>query len=539
MGGQNQIDYDGLAAIAGTKPSAKTENKTVDKIDYDKLAAIARGEGRPATPRREPGTGWEPGGVTEEYALEHPEEIMGTKRMSGVKLSPQESVIGATREMPVLGRMPGIEDVLGAAATVATPLIMGAAPTLAPYSAEVQDLAATYGPKLIEKTVESPAGVLFKQYGVPALKWLAKIGSGAILGREVMKSLSSRQAGGPVKAGQPYLVGEAGPELMMPGQAGTILPNSALGRIEAPQQAAAQIPAPQDITPQMVKDLSNLSPDKSSINVPGGKKGGEPEDRIRIDSDQLKDILKNHAPEWNRIIKAIGIPDPHSGDILYRQNDPTTPFTLREAADYAEEHPDTVWFIGSLSIAPTLTTTASNIKPSKKERAQLEKEAEELGKTDSSIIPYYSFFKYKPYTTALSISATAPSKAPQMAKLAPSAVGEPPTLTEAPELALGPSAPQIQPIGGLPAPTMPLEAPVPLQAPEAPRKPLETEQLAPPQPAALPVPMPEPLQAPSAPELPGPQPLWGPGMLPPFQPTSPEEELDRKKKRLALALMKS
>ena len=38
-----------------------------------------------------------------------------------------------------------------------------------------------------------------------------------------------RATGGPVSAGKPYLIGERGPELMVPGRSGTIVPNNALG----------------------------------------------------------------------------------------------------------------------------------------------------------------------------------------------------------------------------------------------------------------------------------------------------------------------
>jgi len=38
-----------------------------------------------------------------------------------------------------------------------------------------------------------------------------------------------RAMGGPVTAGRPYLVGERGPELMVPGRSGTIVPNGSLG----------------------------------------------------------------------------------------------------------------------------------------------------------------------------------------------------------------------------------------------------------------------------------------------------------------------
>lgn len=42
-------------------------------------------------------------------------------------------------------------------------------------------------------------------------------------------TLPTRASGGPVVAGQPYLVGERGPEIHVPSSAGTILPNNALG----------------------------------------------------------------------------------------------------------------------------------------------------------------------------------------------------------------------------------------------------------------------------------------------------------------------
>ena len=41
--------------------------------------------------------------------------------------------------------------------------------------------------------------------------------------------VSYRAAGGPVTGGTPYIVGEKGPELFMPGRSGTVIPNSSLG----------------------------------------------------------------------------------------------------------------------------------------------------------------------------------------------------------------------------------------------------------------------------------------------------------------------
>lgn len=48
---------------------------------------------------------------------------------------------------------------------------------------------------------------------------------GGLLG----KLIKPKAAGGPVMAGSPYLVGEKGPELFMPGKSGTIVPNNAFG----------------------------------------------------------------------------------------------------------------------------------------------------------------------------------------------------------------------------------------------------------------------------------------------------------------------
>jgi len=50
----------------------------------------------------------------------------------------------------------------------------------------------------------------------------------------------ARAAGGPVDAGTPYLVGEQGPELFVPGAAGAIAPNSALGQSQITLNVAAR-----------------------------------------------------------------------------------------------------------------------------------------------------------------------------------------------------------------------------------------------------------------------------------------------------------
>ena len=54
-------------------------------------------------------------------------------------------------------------------------------------------------------------------------------GAGYAQGFTIPSLLPGRAAGGPVSAGSPYIVGERGPELFVPGRSGGIVPNNALG----------------------------------------------------------------------------------------------------------------------------------------------------------------------------------------------------------------------------------------------------------------------------------------------------------------------
>jgi len=49
---------------------------------------------------------------------------------------------------------------------------------------------------------------------------------GGIMGIDPQRAFEHRYAGGPVAMGQPYVVGESGPELFMPTSAGTIIPTA-------------------------------------------------------------------------------------------------------------------------------------------------------------------------------------------------------------------------------------------------------------------------------------------------------------------------
>jgi hypothetical protein len=54
-------------------------------------------------------------------------------------------------------------------------------------------------------------------------------GGGLSFGEAFTQSLTGRAGGGSVVAGQPYLVGESGPEVFMAGQSGTVIPNNNIG----------------------------------------------------------------------------------------------------------------------------------------------------------------------------------------------------------------------------------------------------------------------------------------------------------------------
>jgi hypothetical protein len=46
---------------------------------------------------------------------------------------------------------------------------------------------------------------------------------------DIVRAIPGRASGGPISANQPYVVGEEGPEIIVPGQSGTVIPNNQLG----------------------------------------------------------------------------------------------------------------------------------------------------------------------------------------------------------------------------------------------------------------------------------------------------------------------
>jgi len=76
--------------------------------------------------------------------------------------------------------------------------------------------------------------IISELYRIFVVKQITGFITGAIQGAFMPREYSAppvppRAIGGPVSAGSPYLVGERGPELMIPSRSGTIIPNNKLG----------------------------------------------------------------------------------------------------------------------------------------------------------------------------------------------------------------------------------------------------------------------------------------------------------------------
>ena len=64
------------------------------------------------------------------------------------------------------------------------------------------------------------------------------------------ETLPGRAKGGPVKAGKPYLVGEEGPEIIVPKQSGTVVPNHAISAAALKKAKACSHSRPRIFTPR-------------------------------------------------------------------------------------------------------------------------------------------------------------------------------------------------------------------------------------------------------------------------------------------------
>ena len=76
------------------------------------------------------------------------------------------------------------------------------------------------------KTLGEIASNVFRQISNQLISYGINASLGSIPGLE---KIFGRASGGPVKGGSPYIVGEKGPELFVPGSSGNIVPNHAMG----------------------------------------------------------------------------------------------------------------------------------------------------------------------------------------------------------------------------------------------------------------------------------------------------------------------
>ena len=60
--------------------------------------------------------------------------------------------------------------------------------------------------------------------------WIIALPAAAAILAGVIGMIAGLAEGGPMEAGRPYLVGERGPELVVPSASGTVIPNHQLGR---------------------------------------------------------------------------------------------------------------------------------------------------------------------------------------------------------------------------------------------------------------------------------------------------------------------
>lgn len=92
-----------------------------------------------------------------------------------------------------------------------------------------KSLLADIAKIVVRKTVTEPLGKVFTDILGGVFSGSGGSGAGANAGLAAGLDDFFRASGGPVSAGSPYIVGERGPELIVPQTSGTVIPNHALG----------------------------------------------------------------------------------------------------------------------------------------------------------------------------------------------------------------------------------------------------------------------------------------------------------------------
>lgn len=95
-----------------------------------------------------------------------------------------------------------------------------------PFEKGIKGMLAGFIDTIRRMAAEAAAAELLKGF----FTWGASAFGGSVGGffGTMASNIGTRASGGPVSAGKPYLVGEQGPELFIPGMSGGILPNAAM-----------------------------------------------------------------------------------------------------------------------------------------------------------------------------------------------------------------------------------------------------------------------------------------------------------------------
>lgn len=97
-----------------------------------------------------------------------------------------------------------------------------------PFSNGLKGMVKGFIDAIRRMIAELMASYLLRQF----FQWMSGFGGFAgSVGTAAVKALTGRAMGGPVSSGTPYMVGERGPELFVPGSSGTIVPNHAMGGV--------------------------------------------------------------------------------------------------------------------------------------------------------------------------------------------------------------------------------------------------------------------------------------------------------------------
>ncbi len=82
---------------------------------------------------------------------------------------------------------------------------------------------------ILAKFTQKALSQLFTNPGLALAAGVGLVAAGAALKASLSSGIKARALGGPVSGGEPYLVGERGPELFVPSVSGGIVPNNAVG----------------------------------------------------------------------------------------------------------------------------------------------------------------------------------------------------------------------------------------------------------------------------------------------------------------------